>query len=206
MTDHEIDIRLVGFAGFKASERFLQALDEEIWVARWELPPRLRVHRPTELTTAEMMRDELELRCKVVVISAHVGFGECDRICFFSNSHPKPTLYVDALDKIGATSMVLIDGCSVESLFPHLESHTKPGVRLVGLKGGVRKWTQGRDSVTAIAAVIRELCYTTTGDLGPEAVDRAVELVNAQIAARNECISGKEVQMPTLKCQVTISG
>jgi hypothetical protein len=33
-------IRLLGFAGFEASERFLRALDDEIWVARWDSPPR----------------------------------------------------------------------------------------------------------------------------------------------------------------------
>lgn len=204
MTDHEIDIRLVGFAGFEASERFLRALDDEIWVARWGLPPRPRVHRPTELTNAEMMRHELELPCKVVVISAHVGYDESDRICFFSESGPKPILYVDKLGKLGATSMVLVDGCSFELLYPHLKIHTQPGVRMVGLKGGVRKWTQGRDSVAVVAAVMRELCYATKGGLSLEAVDRAVELVNAQIAARNEYISGKEARMPSLDVQLAL--
>lgn len=201
MIDHEVDIRLVGFAGFEASERFLQALYDEIWVARWGLPPRPRVHRPTELTTAEMMRHELELPCKVVVISAHVGYDESERICFFSESGPKPILCVDELGKLGATSMVLVDGCSFEILYPHLKIHTQPGVRMVGLKGGVRKWTQGRDSVAVVAAVIRELCYATKCGLSLEAVDRAVELVNAQIVARNEYISGKVARMPSLDVQ-----
>lgn len=200
MTDDEIDIRLVGFEGFKASQRSLGMMYEEIWVARWGLPPRPRVHWPTNLTTAEMMQSELALPCKVVVISSHVGYDEeePDRMCFFSNNHPKPILHVDEIKEIGATSMVLIDGCSAESLFPHLRSQTKPGVRLVGVKGGVRKWTQGRDSVLVIADVMRELCYTTSCDLSPEAVDQAVERVNAKIDARNEHLIGKEAQMPCL--------
>jgi hypothetical protein len=31
-----IDVRLLGFAGFQASERFMHGLAEEIWVARWD--------------------------------------------------------------------------------------------------------------------------------------------------------------------------
>jgi hypothetical protein len=44
----------------------------------------------------------------------------------------------------------------------------------------------GRDSVTALGAVIRELCYATRKDLSTEAAARAVTSVNVQINARND--------------------
>ena len=83
------DIRLLGFAGFKASERFLCVLDDEIWVSRWDNPPKIPVDRPESLGTGDAMKAELERPSLVTVLSAHayycdgrfVGFcGEGDQL------------------------------------------------------------------------------------------------------------------------------
>ena len=66
------DIRLLGFAGFKASERFLRGLDE-IWVARWDWR-NISVDRPECLDTAAAMRAQLEHPSLITVVSAHAGY------------------------------------------------------------------------------------------------------------------------------------
>ena len=69
-----IDIRLLGFAGFDASEHFLCGLAEEIWVARWDRSPKIRVHLSDSLDTAEAMRNELQQPSLITVVSAHAGY------------------------------------------------------------------------------------------------------------------------------------
>jgi hypothetical protein len=183
MSDHEVDIRLVGFAGFTASERFLSAIDDEVSVARWG-HSRLRVERRTDLRTAAEMVQELESSCEVTVISAHAGPWR-DPEYFFGSGRNCPLLLFSSIGKIGAASMVIIDACWAEKIFVRLCGLAKPGTLLVGLEGRTKE-TEGRDSVAVLGNVIRELCYPTTVRLDREAALNAVERVNAQVAARNE--------------------
>jgi hypothetical protein len=183
MSDHEVDIRLVGFAGFAVSERFLSVIDDEISVARWG-HSRPRVERRTDLRTAAEIAKELESPCEVTVVSAHAGPWR-DPEYFFGSGRNSPLLRFSSIGRIGATSMVIIDACWAEKIFARLRSRASQGTLLVGLEGETRE-TEGRDSVAVLSNVIRELCYPTTVRLDPEAALNAVKRVNAQVAARNE--------------------
>jgi hypothetical protein len=201
MTGHQVDIRLLGFAGFKASKRFLRSLEDEIWVERWDRKPQLEVVRPTEVQNAGNMKDELEARCRVAVISAHGGRGDRQRM-YFAGEYANQDLYVDMIGRLGATSAVLIDACYAGEFFVQLRSHARRGVILVGVDSQDEiAW--GRDSVTVTADVIRELCYTNEARLDSSAVERAFERVNAQITARNKLVHGRGTARPLaikLKC------
>ncbi len=179
-------IRLLGFAGFKASERFLRSLDDEIWVARGgaEIP----VHRPEDLDTGDAMRAQLEQPSLITVVSAHAGYFCEGRRLGLCGDGDKPILLTDSIGRLGTASMLLIDACYAPDLTAELKSHARPGSLIAGLdhKPGEEHTTWGRDSVTVIGAVIRELCYPVKGDLSPKAAARAVSSVNAQISARND--------------------
>ena len=202
-----VDISLLGFAGFEAGEHFLRALEEEIWVARWsETGDRstVSVHRPAGLDTAEAMRAELERPSLVTVISAHAGYfdGRHLGVCGTANW---PVLLTDAVGRLGAASMVLIDACYAADLAAALKSCAQPGSLLVGLDTGPDQVTAGRDSVSVLGAVIRELCYYDVADLSPGKVRRAVDSVNAQVAARNlserqRHVTSPQAMRPLISC------
>lgn len=84
--------------------------------------------------------------------------------------------------------MMVETGHEAHDVFAELESHARPGSLIAGLDYGLGndQLTQGRDSVTALGAVIRELCYPARKDLSAAAGARAVTSVNAQIGARND--------------------
>jgi hypothetical protein len=201
-------IRLLGFAGFEASERFLHALDDEIWVARWD--PRsgradIPVHRPEGIGTGDAMGAEVEQPSLVTVVSAHAGeFG--GRLGFCGDGDEPPVLTLDTLGTLGAASMLLLDACYASALAAELKSHARPGSLIVGLghEEGEDPFTWGRDSVTAIGTVIRELCYPVRPDLSPAAAARAVGITNAQIRARNDAerhrgVTSKKAMRPMLR-------
>lgn len=183
------DIRLLGYSGFEASEHFLRALCEEIWVSRWQQTPKITPDRPPDLSDATAMRTALEQPSRITVISAHTDWNDEGRISF-SGKGGKPKLPLDSIGKLGAESMVLIDACYAPELAAELRKpeHLQPGCRIVGLAAepGEYLTTQGRDSITAIGAVIRELCYPPQLDLSPQGASRAVYLANIQINARND--------------------
>jgi hypothetical protein len=181
-----IDVRLLGFAGFEASERFLHSLAEEIWVARWDRS-QISVRRPAALDTADAMRAELQQPSLVTVVSAHAGYFCDGRRLGLCGQGDQPVLLADSVGRLGAVSMVLIDSCYAADLAAELRNHAQPGSLLVGLNTAPRasQETRGRDSVAALGAVIRELCYPNAADLSPGAVRLAVESVNAQITTRN---------------------
>jgi hypothetical protein len=181
-----IDVRLLGFAGFEASERFLHGLADEIWVARWDRS-QISVHLPAALDTADAMRAELQQPSLVTVVSAHAGYFCDGRRLGLCGKSDRPVVLADSVGRLGAASMVLIDACYAADIAAELESHAQPGSLLVGLNTSTRasQETRGRDSVTVLGAVIRELCYPDAADLSPGAVRLAVESVNAQITARN---------------------
>ena len=58
--------------------------------------------------------------------------------------------------------------------------------------------TKGWDSVTVVAAVIRELCYPKRKDLNRPAVARAIDSVNAQMKTYNRGASAEE-KRPTIR-------
>jgi hypothetical protein len=183
------DIRLLGFPGFKASEHFLRALDEEICVSCWE-ETQVSADRPQDLSTDNAMRAALEQPSLITVVSAHAGYFDVDgswRIGFCGHGD-QPVVTIDSIGTLGATSMLLIDACHAPDLAAALKGHAQAGSLIVGLdaKPGKHQITRGRDSVTAIGAVIRELCYPPTPDLSPLGASRAVDLVNIQINARND--------------------
>lgn len=66
-------IRLLGFANFEASKRFLHALDNDIWVSRWEQTA-ISTSRPEDLNTRDAMRAALEQPSLITVVSAHAGY------------------------------------------------------------------------------------------------------------------------------------
>jgi hypothetical protein len=177
-------IRLLGFTGFKASEHFLHALDEEIWVSRWQ-EAKISVDRPEDLNTGMAMRTALEQPSLITVVSAHAGYFN-GRIGFCGHGD-KPVVTIDSIGTLGAASMLLIDACHAPDLAAALKGHAQAGSLIVGLdaKPGDDEITRGRDSVTAIGAVIRELCYPPTPDLSPQGASQAVGLANIQISARN---------------------
>jgi hypothetical protein len=174
--------RLLGFANFEASRRFLHGLEEDILVSRWERSPKISVQRPEGLDTDDAIRAELELPCDITVVSAHAGYFD-DGVCFCGQDDT-PVLAADSVC-LGATGMVLIDACCTTDLVAALKDHAQPGSLLVGLGDCPSPETWARDSVLALGAVIRELCYPGALNLGPDAVRRAVGSVNAQIMARN---------------------
>ncbi|MGA9835395.1 MAG: hypothetical protein WBQ71_30130 [Trebonia sp.] len=200
------EIGLLGFAGFRASERFLRALDDEIWVSRWENPPKIRVERPEGLDSGDAMKAELERPSLVTVLSVHAYFCDGCFLGFCGEGDQPPVLLTESLEILGASSMLLIDACEAHDVFAELESHARPGSLIAGLDYGPGhdQLTQGRDSVTALGAVIRELCYPARKDLSAAAAARAVTSVNAQIGARNDAerkrgVTSKNAGRPLLR-------
>ncbi len=195
-----IDVRLLGFAGFEASERFLRSLADEIWVCRWDLP-QIPVDRPDDVSTADAMRAQLQQPSLVTVVSAHAGYFCGGRRLGLCGKDNQPVLLADSIGRLGAASMVLIDACYAADLATELRNHAQPGSLLIGLhtNPGADQETAGRDSVTALGAVIRELCYPRATDLSPHAARIAVESVNAQINARNLTESSRGVTNPKAK-------
>lgn len=190
------DISLLGFKGFKASERFLRALDDEIWVARYDPKTGLTdivVRRPEGIDSGNAMRAELEQPSRVTVVSAHAGYW--DGFLGFCGDGDQPVLKLDnELGTLGATSMMLIDACYGPELAAELKTHAQADIVIAYLDYGAEKEqiTWGRDSVTVIGSVIRELCYTVQPGLSPTAAVRAVKIVNAQSDCR------KQVRRPQL--------
>lgn len=184
------DIMLLGFPGFEASERFLRALDEEIRVSCWE-ETQVSAGRLEDLSTGEKMRAALEQPSLITVVSAHAGYFDVDgsgsRHIGFCGRGDRPVVTIDSIGTLGATSMLLIDACHAPDLAAALKGHAQAGSLIVGLDAepGKHQTTRGRDSVTAVGAVIRELCYPPAPDLSPLGASRAVDLVNIQINARN---------------------
>lgn len=191
------DIRLLGFSGFKASEHFLRALCEEIWVSRWQAA-KISVERPEDLNTDTAMRAALEQPSLITVVSAHAGFFN-GRIGFCGHDD-QPVVTIDSIGTLGATSMLLIDACHAPDLAAALKGHAQAGSLIVGLDAepGDDEITRGRDSVTAIGAVVREICYPPTPDLSPQGASRAVDLVNIQISARNDAEHDQRRARPPL--------
>jgi hypothetical protein len=179
-------ISLLGFAGYEASERFLRALDDEIWVARD--PVKIPVHRPEDISTGDAMRAELERTSPVTLISAHAGYPE-GRLAF-CGAGDDPVLHLDSIRTLGATSMLIIDTCYAPAIAAELKNRARHGSLIVGLscEPGEEQITWGRDSITAVASIIRELCYSYPyrQELGSWAAARAVDLANTQIQARND--------------------
>jgi hypothetical protein len=205
VTDNS-DIRLLGFAGFEASERFLRALDDEIWVSRWQNPPKIPVDRPESLGTGDAMKAELERPSLVTVLSAHAYFCDGRFVGFCGEGDQPPVLLAGSIGTFGAASMLLIDACEVPDVVAELECHARPGSLIAGLDYGPDndQVTWGRDSVAALGAVIRELCYPARKDLSAAAAARAVTSVNAQISARNEAerkrrVTSKNARRPLLR-------
>src|ERR1700735_5051703 len=67
------EIRLLGFAGYPASEHFLRALDDEIWIARHDPDSgrsAIRGHRPQGIDNGDALRAELEQPSLCTVVSA----------------------------------------------------------------------------------------------------------------------------------------
>lgn len=200
------EIRLLGFAGFKASEHFLRALDDEIWVARWENPPRIRVDRPESLDTGDAMKAELERPSLITVVSVHAYFCNDRFLGFCGEGNQPPVVLAESLATLGAASMLLIDACNASDVAAEFESHARRGSLIAGLDYGPGndQVTWGRDSVTALGAVIRELCYPARKDLSAAAAARAVASVNAQIDARNDAerkrgVTSKNARRPLLR-------
>jgi hypothetical protein len=117
------DISLLGFKGFTASERFLRALEDEIWVARQDPDTGLTdivVHRPDGIDSGGAMRAELEQPSRVTVVSAHAGYW--GKLLGFCGDGDQPVLKLDnQLGTLGATGMVLIDACQPVPV--HLPAH-----------------------------------------------------------------------------------
>jgi hypothetical protein len=181
-----IKVRLLGYEGFEASERFLHGLEQEIWVSRWQAYPKIRTHRPEDIGTPESMQAELAEPSMVTVVSAHAARDEEGRL-YFCGEEPDQVLPVECLARpggLGAASMVLIDACWFEALAAALEPCAQPGSLIVGVKTDDLV-TRGRDSVSVLSAVIRELCYLRDDDLSIAAVRHAISSVNAQTEARN---------------------
>jgi hypothetical protein len=201
---------LLGFAGYKASERFLCALEDEIWVARHDPETGLsdiQVDRPEKIFTGLAMRAELEQPSPVSVVSAHAGYFN-GHLGFCGDGAPVPVLTVDNLGNftLGATSMLLIDACYSPALAAELANHAQPGSLIVSLdhKPDEDPFTYGKDSITAIGNVIRELCYAGTPNLSAEAATRAVNITNTQISARNDAerkrrVGNKKAMRPLLR-------
>lgn len=198
IADHR-DIRLLGFSGFEASERFLGSLYNEIWVSNWKWEPskeKAFAYQPEEIRTEEDMRYHLALRSCVTVISAHgcVDTGTKQVIGFCGEGRNQPELYTSSITDgaIGATSLLLIDACYIPELGPDLKAKLPSDSKclVAGLDGpsfdGSEDYqsTMGRDSVTIIGAVIRELCYDYAPPFTVEMVDKVIRVVNANSVLR----------------------
>jgi hypothetical protein len=174
----ELLIRLVGFAGYEASERFLRALDDEIHVARTGRAEGngidVNIERPLDIRTENAMKRALEVPCDVLVLSAHAGFD--DGIYFSGEGDPAPYVRLNSLAHVGAKSAFFLDTCYFRDLIEPIRNHVRCNALLVGvaLKGP----TFGRHSVSLLADVLRELCYAEELRLSAEAVRRAVGEVN----------------------------
>jgi hypothetical protein len=191
MTEDDVDIRLIGYAAFKASTRFLCSLEDEIYVERWGSKLRkFRVDRVPGIRTGEDLRRALELPCLISVVSAHVDVAGT---FFCKNVNGDQRLKVDSIGTLGATTAVLVDACYAKNLFRQLERPTRQGTLLVGIDAP-NGTIGGRDSVSVLGDVIRELCYSRTAQPDQDAVRRAVNRVSTQISARNQCLSDAELK------------
>jgi hypothetical protein len=186
MTGDDSDIRLIGYTAFRASNRFLRSLEDEIYVERWGTPFRkFTVDRVPRIRTGEDLRRALELPCLISVVSAHV---DVDGMFFCKNANGDECLKASSIRTLGATTAVLVDACYAKNLFRQLEQPARQGTLLVGIDapdGTIR----GRDSVAVLGDVMRELCYSGTAQLDRDAVRRAADRVSTQISARNQCLS-----------------
>ena len=138
-------IRLLGFTGFEASERFLRSLDDEIWVSRWDRIP-IPVDRPEDLNADDAMRAELERPSSITVVSAHAGYfgGKLG----FCGETIESELTLEKIGTLGATSMLLIDACYGPALAAELKkSHARSGgvIAFLDYGPGKEQFTKGRD-------------------------------------------------------------
>ena len=162
--------------------------------------------RPESLDSGDAMKTELERPSLITVVSVHAYFCN-DRFAGFSGEGDRPpVLLAESLATLGATSMLLIDACDASDVAAELKSHARRGSLIAGLDYGPDndRVTWGRDSVAALGAVIRELCYPARKDLSAAAAGRAVASVNVQIGARNDAerergVTSKNARRPQLR-------
>jgi hypothetical protein len=181
---HSANLRLIGYEKFTISALFLRALEDEIRVSQWgpKRNPKIAVHRCLGIRTGNQLRTEIEQPCSVSLISGHAGQDGNGTLWIGKDSKGKVRLNLQILGQIGAASAVILDACSAPVMLPELARHARPGAVLIGLAADD---TDGRNSVTVLGDVLRELCYPRRPGLGPSAVVAAAERVNARIDARN---------------------
>lgn len=184
MPEHSPDLRLIGYAQFKISALFLRTIEDEIRVSQWgpRRNPRITVHRCPGIRTGGDLRAEIEEPCSVSVISGHGEQDDTGALWLGKDGEGKVRLYLHEIRRVGATSAVVLDACLAPLLLPELARNAHPGTVLIGLAD---TYTDGRNSVTVLADVLRELCYPRSPDLDPPAVMAAVERVDKRIEARN---------------------
>jgi hypothetical protein len=204
-----VRVRLLGYPGFEASERFLHSLEDELIVARGCLgekcscgdcssdATRVVLDRPQDLTSSAAMRAALAVPCDVTVLSAHASPAP-PRIAGRHEDIGRTRLYVSNMPLLGASRLVLLDTCYPKAMRDRLlQGHLQPDCQLVSL-APPRVYNFGIYSVTSIAQVLRELCYQERVDLAPDVIRAVVDSVNAQSKAYNERLAGQGNGRPQL--------
>lgn len=205
-----VRVRLLGYAGFEASERFLRSLEDEIMVARGcpgedcgradaqSGPTKILLARPRDLTSSAAMRGALGVPCDIAVLSAHAS-PDLPRIAGEHADIGRTRLYVSGMPVLGASRMVLLDTCHPKAMRDGLlQGHLQPGCQLVCL-APPREYNFGIYSVTSIAQVLRELFYQERVDLTPTVIRAVLDSVNAQSEAYNKRLARQGNRRPRLK-------
>lgn len=184
MPEHNATLRLIGYEKFTISALFLRALEDEIRVSQWgpKRNPKIAVHRCPGIRTGSQLRTEIERPCSVSLISGHAGQDSNGTWWIGKDTKGKVRLNLPDLGQIGAANAVILDACSAPVILPELARQARPGAVLIGLAAAD---TDGRNSVTVLGDLLRELCYPRRPGLDHSAVMAAAERVNARTDARN---------------------
>jgi hypothetical protein len=190
----DVRLHLIGYEPFRTSVKFLGAVEDEIKVMRSE-HQKIDVHRHPGIRTGGQLGVAIAEPCAACLISCHGGHDDNGDVWLCQGQEVKIFLDVRKVDRVGATSLVIVDACSARQILPELARRTKRGAVLIGIDD---KDTHGRDSVQLLADILRELCYPAKLDLSPPAIMSAVDRVKARISARNELVENDKDRSPRL--------
>jgi hypothetical protein len=192
MSDDIPHFRLVHFSSYKMSEIYLHGMEQEITVTGGKAyKPSISIIRRVGMKTATEIHAELEAPSYVTVLSAHAWYekGSVPEITGTRRGRvAEPRLAISEIREVGARSLLLEDTCNSAKITAMLRPYARHGSYLAGTRSACDGVIYCRDSVAVLSAIIRELCYTNTGepDLSPAGIRKAILTVNALVRARRE--------------------
>jgi hypothetical protein len=169
---------------------YLRGMEHEVTVMGGKAyKPSISIVRQEGMNTSAEIQAELEAPSYVTVLSAHAWYEEgCvpEIVGSRRGRAAVPRLAISDVRNLGARSLLLIDTCNSAEMAAILRSGARPGSYLAGTSSTCDGVIYCRDSVAVLGAIIRELCYTNTGqpDVSPAGVRKAIMTVNALVEAR----------------------